>query len=267
MKTEYKTELGKSYMILECEEKEDFFAVQMLEENHIRSLLPFERRCFNGKLQFFYEVTGMTALADRIEKMPLGEKDMRRLLQGLYCVFEEMHSFFLEPEGLLLQAEYIFETQDKVFFCYCPFHETDGLCVTEIFAEKLLDQIDTEEEAALELAYQFYALVKDARKGILYILEEVLAEGNPDSKSEEELLPVFEYAALEENKEPETKKHDVYTMVCFLFSFLAGAFCFFQTVISFMQPIGMCIMSGVLMAFSVAGMIADLTDIDIVRKK
>lgn len=272
MKTDYITELGKSYMILNCKEKEDSFAVQMLEENHIRSLLPFERRYFNGELQFFYDVTGMSALADRIEKKPLGAKDIRRILQELYCVFEEIHSYFLEPEGLLLRAEYIYETSEKILFCYCPSNDTGGLEATiETFAEKLLDQIDNEEEEALQLSYRFYAQVKDAKKGILYILEEVLTEADPFSMPEDEQMqvqiPVNDLSVVPEKEKIAARKPDVYIIGCFLLSFLVGVCCCFLLPVSFMSDPGMRTVFGILMAGSVAGIIVGLTDIDIVRKK
>lgn len=272
MKTEYKTELGKSYMVLQCDKKEDSFAMQMLEENHIRSLLPFERRCFNGKLQFFYDITGKCALADRAEKMSLGEKDVRRLLQGLYCVFEEIHSYFLGADGLLLQEEYIYEMQEKIFFCYCPSKEAHGFGI-EIFAERLLDQIDNDDEEALQLAYEFYAQVKDGKKGILYMLEEILTK--EESKEE----PVFQtsqmfkeipidspFVPAEEQKEA-AKKPDLYMMVCFLLAFLCCFTCLFLFPASSMTFPGLRPVSGIIMVLSTAGMALEWTDIDIVRKK
>ena len=266
MKTNYKTELGKSYMVLDCEKKEDSFALQMMEENHIENLLTLEKRCFNGEVQFFYDVTGMTPLADVAGKTPLREKECRRLLQGLYCVFEEVHSYFLEPQGLLLQAEYIYETPEKILFCYYPSNEVgkEGMTI-EAFAEKLLDQIDNSDDDALELIYRFYALVKDAKKGILYILEEVLTEVDmsrmPEEESLLEELETDEIFVLEEKEEIAAEKPDVYTVGCFLLSLVAGICCFFL-----LKP-EMRIASAILTVISFGGIIAGLTDIDIKRKK
>lgn len=262
MKTGYETELGKSYMVLDCE-KEDSFAVQMLEENHIQSLLPFERRHFNGELQFYYDVTGMCTLTERIQKIPLEAKDIRRILQGLYCVFEEIHSYFLEADRLLLQAEYIYETSQKVFFCYYPSKEAERWGATiELFAENLLDQIDNEDEEALQLAYQFYALVKDAKKGILYILEEILTDEEPVLPSLQMLQEISadEMSVPENEEKTVEKKPDVYIVGCFLLSFLCCLLNFF------MLP-GLHLVAGIIMALSTAGIILGWTDIDIKRKK
>ncbi len=270
MKTDYKTELGKSYLVLDCEEREDIFAMQMLEENHICSLLPFERRCFNGELQFFYDVTEMCTMAERVEKKPLGAKDVRRLLQGLYCVFEEIHSFFLEADGLLLQAEYIYETQDKMLFCYFPSKEVDGLDFgIEVFAEKLLDQLDNDDEEALQMAYQFYALVKDAKKGILYILEEVLTKEEPvyEPPRMPEEIPAADLTVSAEEKKVAEKTPDVCMVGCFGLSFLSCFCCLFLLPASFGIVTGVRVAAGILIVLSIAGIWMGWTDIDIKRKK
>lgn len=272
MKTGYKTELGKSYMILDGVENEESFAVQMLEENHIQGLLYFEKRCFNGQLQFFYEVTDMHSLAERISQRPLTEKDVRRLLQGLYCVLEEIHSYFLASEGLLLQMEYIYETHDNLFFCYYPAKERNSWKASiEMFAEKLLDQIDKEDDEALELVYQFYAAVRDAKKGILYILEEVLTKSKSVPVIEEEPIQkqmvMNEISILKETEENATNSPDMCTIGCFLLSFLGSVCCFFIFPVSAIQIQALHVIAGILLLFSVAGVILGWTDIDIKRKK
>lgn len=277
MQTNYKTELGKSYMILAGGQREDMFSVQMLTENHIRGLLPFEKRSFNGEIQFFYDVTGMCSLASRVQKIPLGEKDIRRLFQELYCVFEEIYSYFLKTEGLMLQADYIFETQERVFFCYCPSEEIERSGFTiETFAEELLDQIDNEEEEALQLAYRFYALVKDAKKGILFILEEVLTEKNCllESTEPQEQISVDEICVCAEREDAPAEKQrikktgpDVYTVGFFLLSFLVSLCYLFVVPFSSTRNVQMVPIAVFMAISSIVGMAAGFIDIDIVRKK
>lgn len=265
MKADYKTELGKSYMILDCVEKEESFAMQMLKENHIQGLLLFEKRSFNGEVQFFYDVTDMNPLAKQMKESPLSEKKLRQLLQELYCVLEEIHSFFLSPEGILLQMEYMYEKGGRLFFCYYPVKEADKWEVSiEMFAEMLLDQIDHEDEEAVELAYQFYAEVKERKKGILYILEDVLTEEKPAFPAEEEPdykpMDINETYILKEAETIAAKKPDMCTVGCFLLSSLGSVCCLF------LSP-ALHAGASILLALSIAGAVLGWTDVDIKRKK
>ena len=107
MKADYKTELGKSYMILDCVEKEESFAMQMLKENHIQGLLLFEKRSFNGEVQFFYDVTDMNPLAKQMKESPLSKKASAASAGIILCFRRNTFLFFVSGRDSSADGVYL----------------------------------------------------------------------------------------------------------------------------------------------------------------
>jgi len=215
MYADYKKETDKCFMILEAE-TEERFSTEMLLENCIKGLIRFEKRNFNGKIYFFYDVTEKHSLRTGIEKGLLGEKEIRKLLQSLYCVAGELHRHFLDVGGLLTAAEYIYADESDFYFCYYPLTESEAAeeMMTE-FAEQLLEITDYEDEAAVELVYRFYRMIKESEKGIMRILEDALTQSAETEAPEKEQEI---YVCGKEYEEPEKRDayRDIPTVVCFL---------------------------------------------------
>ena len=279
MIAEYKKELGKSYMIFKPEEKEDLFSVQMLIENQIQGLLCFERRVFNGESEYYYDITGKHSLDSRVQRELLREKDVRELLQGLYCAVSVLHSYFLKPENILVKSEYIYLDETGVYFGYYPSEEVRDMedILTE-FAENLQEQIDYEDEGAMHLTYRFYQMIQESEKGILRILEDVLTENSIRVIREEEewtekeaadqnLWDEIEEQRQEKENSLKKSKPDINTLVFFLLSFLVSL-CYLICV-SFpenrMNVTG--IIACVFVFISISGIVTAFIDIDIKKKK
>ncbi len=218
---EYKIETEKNYMILEAQKSEQFFSAQMLFENKVPGIISIESRCFNGENKYFYDITGKHSLNESIKKQLLGEREIRKLLQSLYSVVIELHNYFLNPGGLLMDAEYIFRDEKDFFFCYYPLQEN---VLTEeklkILAEQLLELSDNEDEDTIELIYSFYKTVMESEKGIVRILEEVLIQ---EQEIEEDIIPIIEMEEVIPDKVTENKFYkDISTVICFSVSFLVS---------------------------------------------
>lgn len=276
MKTEYKKELGKSYLVVKPEQKEHVFSAQMLLENRIQGLLSFEKRSFNGETEYYYDITGKRSLESRARKELLGEKDVRRLLQGLYCVTGELYSYFLETDGLLPEPACIYEEEEQFFFCYDPSgKEETEQGAAKLFAQELLELINHDDEEAVELTYSFYKLVNESEKGILRILEEVLMQEKEDSAEDlcEEQQEVLSLWYDEDAEEPKmtlfTKRDrpDLWTVVLFLVSLLVSLGYLVALTLARIADTGTGILAGLFLIISATGMAAGFVDIDIARKK
>lgn len=277
MEAEYKKELGKSYLILEPPSREDDFSAQMMLENRIQGLLSFERRSFNGETKYYYDITGKRSLESHADKELLGEKDIRRLLQGLYCVIGELYSYFLETEGLLLRATYIYEEEEQMCFCYYPSDGTDSEEIAMvIFAEELLELIDHDDDEAVELTYRFYKSVKESGKGILHILEEVLVQEveNPQKElydDQQEMLLCWHNICEDESEKKawliKRSRPDICTEFFFLLSLLVSICYLSARRFSVILCTGTGAIGCLFVLASVVGMAAGFVDIDIARKK
>lgn len=228
MHAEYKKETGKSYLILETEQTEEAFSTQMLLENQIKGLLKFEKRSFNGESNFFYDISGMHSLETLTKRELLQEKEVRRLLQSLYCVVGDLHSHFLDAAGILTDVEYIYEEEERFCFCYYPPEETGSAEENlAIFAEQLLERIDHEDEETVQMVYRFYKSAKETEKGILRILEETLIPEGGEKEPEEDntwYAPDDEAEEVTEIEEKTEKRYfyDIGAGVCLLISFLVS---------------------------------------------
>ena len=68
MEISYKRSFNESYMIVEGERSITGYEEQMLRQNQIRSLLTFYTMETNGRLQFWYEITGKESLRDYLDR-------------------------------------------------------------------------------------------------------------------------------------------------------------------------------------------------------
>lgn len=186
MNAEIKKEQGKTYLSFIPEQTYCNFAVEMLTENTLKGLLPFEERIFNGDTYFFYDITGGRRLKHRTEEELLGGNEVRRLLQSLYCLAGELYSYFLEPGCVVLDSAYIYEKENEYLFCYEPFENAgDGEENISSFANELISCIDHEDEEAVVLSYSLYRISKEEGYSLLKILEEVLKDGQKEETEEE----------------------------------------------------------------------------------
>ncbi len=203
LKVTYKDDFERKYMLLQPGREEDSFVLQMMLENCIRGLLPFEKRLYNGEIVYYYDITGKHSLEDKIKKQPMKEDEIRKLLQGLYGVIKELNSYFLDATGILTDPMFIYENEEEVYFCYVPIkREQEGEKEWSEFAEKLLDLADPDCEEAIYMVYEFYQQIKESTKTISGILEDLLREQNPvrneEEPEKEEELPVWHELPEEE---------------------------------------------------------------------
>ena len=70
MEISYKRTHKESYMIISTEEYVSDYEEQMLKENEIRSLLSFYTMEMNGRIQFWYDISGKQSLKDYLPHDP-----------------------------------------------------------------------------------------------------------------------------------------------------------------------------------------------------
>ncbi len=276
MKTTYKKEPGKSFLIVEPEGSQKEFAIQMLLENQIQGLLDFDKRTFNGETLFYYDISGKHTIESVLEIRLLSEKQLRKLFQSLYCLVETLYAYFLDPGGIVLDFRYIYEDAQSCFFCYDP-----SVTDTEIeknmvsFMEELLGYVDHDDEKAVMTAYRLYRMVKEEDKNLLQMLQDVLSEEikeiqMPDCEDKggvfenETILEEIDFWRQNAEDAPEMhllkKKYppDLCTAVCFALLFIVGLFFVFYK--NYIIAVICFILSGL-------GGFSAFVDIDIKRKK
>ena len=164
------------YMVTGLEEgadEQEQFALKMLSENRIGSLIKPRLRSFNGRQSLYYEITALQSLDAKCRMSPLNGEEIYALLAALLTLSRQLPEFFLSPAALILSGNGIYTDGKEWYFCYRPGRENSPLAVSE-FASLLIGSIDHEDELAVVYAYQFYKCAQDEGMGLTRILERAL---------------------------------------------------------------------------------------------
>ena len=79
MEISYKRTHKESYMIISTEEYVSDYEEQMLKENEIRSLLSFYTMEMNGRIQFWYDISGKQSLKDYLQQKEVTYESMEEV--------------------------------------------------------------------------------------------------------------------------------------------------------------------------------------------
>lgn len=172
MEIYYRRNLNQSYMIVTSESSYSGYQIHMCRRNRIPGLLSFEVLEEAGRMQFCYEITGKRSLDHMLESSDFTLPLFIRILETLVELCRNIKAYLLEEEGILLEPESIYMTNDgkQIAFAYCP-GRTAG--ITESFRhlmEYLLTKIDHADEQMVLAGYEAYQ--KSAEEG--FALEEIL---------------------------------------------------------------------------------------------
>ena len=110
MKTEYKSDLKKNYLVVEPEEdiNSGDYDVRMMEQNQIQGFLPMQVRRLDGSCNLYYEITSMQQLDLAYEKKLLQSTDIRHIFSEVKDILESARKYLLRPGQILLDPRYIY---------------------------------------------------------------------------------------------------------------------------------------------------------------
>lgn len=185
----YYRELQKTYLIAEdCLEEllESYFGRAVLH-TAINGLAACREHLVNGKKEIWYEIDGFHTLEQIFAVKKISGQELKQILLGLAQTIEELEKYLIDGKRLCYQPEYLYMDMEtgklKLLF---DFTERDREYPLMPLAEFLLERLDHEEEAAIELGYFFY---EQTGKDVLSIREiEKKAEGSPKAVLREELI-------------------------------------------------------------------------------
>lgn len=98
MEIHYKRTHKDSYMVIEQDTYTSDYEEQMLKENQIRSLLSFYTMQINGKIQFWYDISGKQSLRDYLEQTEITLDVLDQIVLYLILAYEDIHKFLLKQE-------------------------------------------------------------------------------------------------------------------------------------------------------------------------
>lgn len=185
------------------------YEVQMILHNEISSLLTMKIIVGDGRVEYWYDVTGMQSLEKQYAISALDEKMLRLLLQNLCDMKQQMEDYMLDDRNIDFSSARVFLDRNagKVRFCYIPgYQQTEAPGIRGLL-EEVLQHLDHRDSRAVRIGYEMYEccvqsdfLISDCRKCLSICQNEDLPEQSEELKADTE-----EYSA-EQLPEEVTKK-------------------------------------------------------------
>ena len=169
MQVEYIKEWMDTFLwILPDHPVEEAFEEKMIKYNPGEGRLDFSRQQRNGEDWFCYKVTGKKALNSIYAALPIGERQIRTILGQLFSALESAKEYLLSEEDFVLSPTFMFATLPRMDmeFCYMPGYGIPLREQLEGLFEYLLNRVDYEDKAAVDLLYDCYMFCMKEKGGL-----------------------------------------------------------------------------------------------------
>lgn len=209
MQIEYKKEWMDTFLwIFPDNPTEESYEERMVKHNPGGGRLEFSREQKEGVDYFCYKITGKKALNSIYAVVPIGERQIREILNQLFNVLEEGRELLLSEEDFLLSPNYIFATfpQMKLEFCYVPGYGIPLREQLEGLFEYLLNRVDYEDKKAVNLLYDCYMFCMKEKGGLAEIKKLLKTGSQEKEKTPRQTTCQKEQPAIYEEPEETTEK-------------------------------------------------------------
>ena len=186
MKTEFKREMNRNYMVLHPEKEIGrSYALRMLSENRIVGLLPFQEKRIDGETFLYFNITSRQALARMMEYRSFKAKEIRQITSDLIVTMTSLEKFLMDGDELCLEPDMIYVDPDDLNanFCLLPGGDSQFEESFRKLARYILDHVDHTDGEAVILAFALFRAGEKENLGIRD-LEKCLRSGETDGKED-----------------------------------------------------------------------------------
>jgi len=200
------SELNKTRLQIEraCPYKEDY-QLRMLQENHLSGMLGVIGYGSEEQTIYEYDISDKTSLNQKYDKKRINTKEMKKFLNDLSDVLEELENYLLNPNSVLMDPDYIYWEKGKYYFCYIPGWEADIGKEFHKLMDCFVQWTDYQDVPSVKLAFLLHKETMEQN----YSLKKVIEKMNELEKQKEKIK---ERKQKEENKASnnmyETVEHD-----------------------------------------------------------
>ena len=195
MKTYYKNDLKKAYLILEGGEGEqEDYQTLMLKENDIQGILKLDVRYVDNQTQYHYDISGKTAFKTLYEKKNLSHEDMKRLVDDLLQSIQLLRKYMLDANRILLEPEYIFCDASGFYFCYYPPCKQDAKEMFHKLTEFFVREVNYQDEEGVHFAYTLHRMTMEENYSIEEIMQLLMPQERVSVQEAKEEMEVIDYS-------------------------------------------------------------------------
>ena len=183
---EYETNLSQAFFrVTVAEPYTEDYQMPMLQRNPIDGILPIEGCGVNGASCYTYGVGGCASMSDLYAKDCMKKADIQELIGRLLEVIEILQKHMLNPDGLMLEPEYLFRKAGKWWFCYLPVQKKKLLQSFHELSEYFVKTLDYEDVEGIFLAYELHKATLQEKYDLKTIMEEY--EIHEEERKKEEI--------------------------------------------------------------------------------
>ena len=158
MKVRYRNDLYGNYMQIEIPENTDtnLYPFKMLMKNKISGVLSCKERMEDGKAYLYVDIEGKRSLLQEYQEKEWQLEDMVSFFQEITYILEEIRSYLLHENMVILDPEYIFRDleNNNLYVLILPWFSENKLL--HKLAEYFLEKVNHKDENGVNAAYLFY---------------------------------------------------------------------------------------------------------------
>lgn len=161
MEIEYLRVTDKHFMLIKnCNEDFPLYEVEMFAHNKMKWLLPYSLVVADGKIEFWYDITGLQSLEMWFHLQQINVDQLVNLLESVIASFGESWEYLLQEESILIRPSLVFTDPEtnKHWFCYLPGNSIKATLPLKEFMEALLTMIDYQNKETVAYLYHLYEL-------------------------------------------------------------------------------------------------------------
>lgn len=210
MKTEYLRTASNSYMIIkDAEYLFEPYELQMVLRNKMEHLLSMQIMISDGKTEYWYDVTGMQSLAQKLTMQTAGGTLVRKVAEEICGLKTELEEYLLQDTDIVYDPEMIFmdRKETSVKFCYIPGLGTAKKGGVKGLLEKFLQRLDHSDAAAVRLAYGLYERCETDDLTLRDYYDCLYGKKQKEDEAEERRMDEMMYAKAAENLERTEQRH------------------------------------------------------------
>lgn len=148
----------------------------MLERNEIASFLPFYTTNSNGRLMYWYDISGKRALRDYLIHRGITAENLCAVLSQLRAALNETGQYLIDEKHICIDPDTVFVEEKgsaiAIYLCYNAEGQSEERESNLLsFAEFLIQNVSHEDAEAEKLCYELYDMAASGRSGIDEMIE------------------------------------------------------------------------------------------------
>lgn len=164
MEVSYKKDLEKSYMLIKTQNiDEEDYKVKMLCNNSIPGIIPISLRVFNNNIYVYYDISGKISLTGKYSGIKIKANDIKVLMYEMQKVIESAKEYMLDVNKIILDMDFIFETQNNkgIAFCYYPEKKESFVDSLHLMLNKIIEMADHADRETVIISYGLQKMTQE----------------------------------------------------------------------------------------------------------